>query len=379
MMHASSYACGASAIDVATSCTHTEYGDPFDVLGPAPYFHFSGAHKVGINWLSSSNVVTISSGAGQYTITPQEFSTSSKQVIKVYRPDTGGYYYLEYRAPYGYDAALPSPAVSGIGIRYYPGGTVTTELLDTTPGDGTFSNSYLSDGTSFYDKINNITITQLSHDANGATVSVSYGPQVCNKATPLISVSPLTQTGSAGKTLSYSLSVTNNDSSGCAPTQFTLTGSNLPVGFTSSNGSLSLNPGTSGNATLGITSPSTLTDGSYQITLQAVDSTDASHAAQSQATYVSITDSTPPNVAISSPTNGARIGNTTTINVAASDNIRVSRIDILIDGAKITSTTSSSLSYKWNSRRVSSGTHTITAVAYDGAGNSSKASISVTK
>ena len=379
MMHASSYACGSSAIDVASNCTHTEYGDPFDVLGPAPYFHFSGAHKAGINWLPSSNITTVSSGVGQYTITPQEFSTSSKQVIKVYRPDTGGYYYIEYRAPYGYDASLPAAALSGVGIRYYPGGVVTTELLDTTPGDGTFSNSYLSDGASFYDKINNITITQLSHDSSGATVSVNYGAAICNKTIPTVSVSPLSQTGSSGKTLTYTVSVANKDSSGCGPTQFNIAGANLPAGFITSSGALSLNPGSSGSQTIGVTSSSGTLDGNYVITFQATDSADTTHAGQNQATYISVTDNSAPNVTILSPANGAKIGNTTNISVAATDNIGVSRIDILIDSNKVISTNSSKYTYKWNSRKTSSGTHTITAIAYDAAGNSSKASISVTK
>ena len=91
-------------------------------------------------------------------------------------------------------------------------------------------------------------------------------------------------------------------------------------------------------------------------------------------------DTTVPVVSISAPTNGSTIGNKTNITASASDNSSVTKTEIYIDGIlKTSSTTSGSISYSWNSRKASRGTHTITVKAYDAAGNVGQSSISVTK
>jgi hypothetical protein len=237
----------------------------------------------------------------------------------------------------------------------------------------------LSDGKSFYDQINNITITQVSHSATSAVINVAYGPLTCTKSQPTLSVSPLSQTGSAGKTLNYSLSIKNNDSAGCTTSSFAISGVSLPAGFTASTASVSIAPGATVSAVSGVTSPAGVLDGSYPITLLVADTADATHKVQGQVTYVSITDTVAPTVVINTPANGSTIGNSTNVSVAATDNLSLARIDVLIDGVVTRSSTVSPFSFKWSTRKVTAGTHTIAAIAYDTAGNSSKTSITVTK
>jgi hypothetical protein len=68
-----------------------------------------------------------------------------------------------------------------------------------------------------------------------------------------------------------------------------------------------------------------------------------------------------------------------TIQVTASDNVGVTRVDIYVDGSLKASLTSAPYTTKWNARRADNGPHTITARAYDAKGNMGLASITVNK
>lgn len=82
------------------------------------------------------------------------------------------------------------------------------------------------------------------------------------------------------------------------------------------------------------------------------------------------TDTTPPTTSISSPANGATVSGTVTINATASDNVGVTQMQILIDGAVAASNTNAtSLSFSWNTTTVANGSHTIVSKAFDAAGN----------
>jgi hypothetical protein len=96
-------------------------------------------------------------------------------------------------------------------------------------------------------------------------------------------------------------------------------------------------------------------------------------------TQTAVNDTTPPDVAITSPPNGSKVGTKVTINVSASDNVGVASLKLSIDGRLVASGNSSTLSYTWNTRSASAGTHTIQAQASDAAGNSASAAISVIK
>jgi hypothetical protein len=81
------------------------------------------------------------------------------------------------------------------------------------------------------------------------------------------------------------------------------------------------------------------------------------------------TDATPPAVAITSPAEGATLERVVTVTVEASDNFGVQRVE-LYDGATLLGTVSRvPYSVSWATRTVSNGLHTLTARAYDAAGN----------
>jgi thermitase len=81
-----------------------------------------------------------------------------------------------------------------------------------------------------------------------------------------------------------------------------------------------------------------------------------------------------------SPSAGAKLKSPKdTVSASASDNQRVAKMSLVIDGKEVATTTGSSISYSWNTRRVSSGAHTITVRAWDAAGNPVSQSATVYK
>ena len=74
-------------------------------------------------------------------------------------------------------------------------------------------------------------------------------------------------------------------------------------------------------------------------------------------------DTTAPSVSITSPSNGATVGDTVTVQVSATDNVGVVGRAISIDGGAYTT------SLSWDTTAVADGSHTIRARAWDAAGN----------
>ena len=121
-------------------------------------------------------------------------------------------------------------------------------------------------------------------------------------------------------------------------------------------------------------------DGNYTLFARAYDA--AGNSAQSSNVSVKVVntqDIIAPTVAITSPANGATIGNSVLVSVAASDNVGVIKTELYIDGALKATSTSGSISWSWNARRATAGSHVITSKAYDAAGNVGTASITVKK
>src|SRR5262249_37146435 len=95
----------------------------------------------------------------------------------------------------------------------------------------------------------------------------------------------------------------------------------------------------------------------------------------------SVPDTTPPTVAITTPANGATVsGSAVTVSANASDNVGVVGVQFKLDGNNLGSEdTSAPYSISWNSTTTPNGSHSLTAVARDAAGNSTtSAAITVT-
>ncbi|HTC85109.1 MAG TPA: hypothetical protein VK656_00290 [Candidatus Acidoferrum sp.] len=187
--HASSLTCtsGSSVVALSSSCTYSEYGDPFTVMGSGSTFHNDGEQLGELGWLGTGELKTVVADGGTYSLKPVLGSTpGSAMVLRIARGD-GTSFYLDVRTPYGpyFDTFAPgSPAVGGVMIRLSPdAGTPqsspqNTKLIDTTPETSTFADAALTVGRTLTDPVSHITITTVSLDATGATVQIatSVGP-----------------------------------------------------------------------------------------------------------------------------------------------------------------------------------------------------------
>jgi len=92
-------------------------------------------------------------------------------------------------------------------------------------------------------------------------------------------------------------------------------------------------------------------------------------------------DTIPPTVSITAPANGATVsGTAVTVSATASDNVGVAGVQFKLDGANLgADDTTAPYSVTWNSTTATNGSHTLTEVARDTAGNmATSAGVSVT-
>jgi hypothetical protein len=81
-------------------------------------------------------------------------------------------------------------------------------------------------------------------------------------------------------------------------------------------------------------------------------------------------DTTPPTVSITSPANGDPVSGTITVSANASDNISVAGVRFFVGTVEIgIEDTTAPYQVSWNTNTVANGSHTLTAVARDAAGN----------
>ena len=76
-------------------------------------------------------------------------------------------------------------------------------------------------------------------------------------------------------------------------------------------------------------------------------------------------DTQSPTVAITSPSNGSTVSGITTVTATASDNVRVTRVEFLIDGVVKSTVLSAPYTFAWDTSTAATGTHNLVAQAYD--------------
>jgi type III secretion system FlhB-like substrate exporter len=88
-------------------------------------------------------------------------------------------------------------------------------------------------------------------------------------------------------------------------------------------------------------------------------------------------DTTAPTASFTSPTSGSTVSGIVTATANASDNVGVTKVDLSLDGNLKMTDTTSPYNYSFDSKTLTNGSHTITAKAYDAAGNASTATDTV--
>lgn len=289
LYHARAMDCGTEVI--GSSCSTVEYGDILDMLGaPGMTGHSHAAQKERLGWLNygASPPLTTVQTSGTYFLDPYETVGSNSKALKILRstdPATGisTWYYVEFRQPIGFDSFISGNSNVTTGVLVHtsvdPYGR-DNYLLDMTPATSSFSDAALTVGRSYTDPTTNITIMPVSVSNNEASVSVSFGAPTCAQADPSMTINPsVSQWVSAGSTVSYQVTLTNNDS-GCGSSDFNFH-ANVPVDWSAAFASptVSLAPGTSVTVNLSVTSPSSASDGFYDIGITAVNSANSNYSA----------------------------------------------------------------------------------------------------
>ena len=293
LVHSHSMDCGTVAI--GGTCTTSDYGDPFDVMAGGSVGHMNAFQKERLGWTTPQTITA----SGTYWIGAYEpmGNMYGLKILKSTDPVTGNrsWYYVEHRTVYGFDSFLanfPAQYANVInGVLIHTASDASPEdgyLLDMTPSTDAWYDSGLGAGLSFTDPAAGLTITTISADTTGSWVQVTLTPQSCVPANPTVTVSPgQTQWLRAGATFNYTVTVTNNPSSGCSATNFNLQ-STVPAGWTAAYSApvLNLGSGGSGTSILTVTSPVGTADGSYNVGATATNGSNQGSFGTASATHL---------------------------------------------------------------------------------------------
>ncbi|HVE48229.1 MAG TPA: NEW3 domain-containing protein [Casimicrobiaceae bacterium] len=388
LWHSHSMDCGSEVL-ATSGCSTSDYGDVFDLMGDSYSAHFNAFQKERLGWLNSGvspPLTTLSThpGTTTHSIAPFELSRNTQsRALKIPRGTacaaTNEWLYVEARS--GMSGVLVHKATEGNGNSSY--------LLDMTPWTDSWSDSGLMAGQSFTDSLTGLVIAPLSVGSAGAQINVTFPPSSCTRAAPRVSMSPTgTVWTSAGAAINYAVSVTNQDSCGCAATTYDVAGG-VPSGWSSTNSrTASVGPGASTSTSIVVTSPSSAAAAFYDVAMNAANSTASSMVGSATGT-VSIASGSSITVGAATdrslytlPTKGNGNVNviiTTTVRSAGSP---VSGASVSVDVRDpnnavktLTGTTASngsvSLTYGMRARQAAKGTYTITSRASMGGVNGS--------
>ena len=216
------------------------------------------------------------------------------------------------------------------------------------------------------------TLQALAYDAAGnvgtsSAVSVSVQNIVLDTTAPTVTIT----TPATGSTVSgpVSVNVSAADNVGITKLEWYL------------NGALSGSSSTPSATFMWDTTTSA--NGSYTLKALAYDA--AGNVGSSSVT-VSVNnisqpaDTVAPSVQITSPASGVTLMKNTKIYVSASDDVAVTRVDLFVDGKLLSTSSSATTVFSWNTMKVARGSHTLQALGYDAAGNQgSSAAVTVYK
>jgi hyaluronate lyase len=198
------------------------------------------------------------------------------------------------------------------------------------------------------------TLTAVARDAAGNSTTSAGVTVTVDNAVPTVSVTAPAN-GAFVKGTTVTVSANASDNIGVVGVQFKLDGADLGAEDTSSPYSITWNT-------------TTASDGGHTLTAVARDA--AGNTTTSSSVSVTV-DNAAPTVSITAPPFGPKVsGPAVTVSASAADNIGVVGVQFKLDGANLgAEDTSSPYGVTWNTLSSTDGSHTLTAVARDAAGN----------
>uniref|UniRef100_Q0HQX2 Peptidase M11 gametolysin domain-containing protein n=1 Tax=Shewanella sp. (strain MR-7) TaxID=60481 RepID=Q0HQX2_SHESR len=263
LFHANKKDCGAVTTADSSQCTITEYGDYLSAMsGTNTPKHFNAFHKEQLGWLSGDRIKTVSTDS-RVTLSPVEAEGNFPLLLKIPNgQDTSGnelFYYVEYRQATGFDSSLATEAADMLdGVRLREGASnnaASSYLLDPTPNSSSYDwdDISLAPGQSFEQQ--GVRIDVISSDTASVTLDVVMQNTVtqCIRGNSSLAVQSAVSQLQQGQQGSVDLLLTNNDSSACPDTYYSLT-TQADAGLYASlaNNSVTLAPQTSMHLTLSL-------------------------------------------------------------------------------------------------------------------------------
>src|SRR5207244_4247751 len=210
------------------------------------------------------------------------------------------------------------------------------------------------------------TLTAIARDAAGNTATSSAVSVTVDNAPPVISAVSSASVGSSSATISWATDEASD--------------SQVEYGTTTAYGQVSaLVSALVTSHSVGLSGLSASTVYHYRVkTRDAAGNLAVS--ADFTFTTVAPPDTTPPTVSITAPAAGSTVSGTVTVSASATDNVGVVGVQFKLDGANLgAEVTAAPYSLSWNTTLVASGSHSLTAMARDAAGNTAPAgAVSVT-
>jgi hypothetical protein len=198
--------------------------------------------------------------------------------------------------------------------------------------------------------------------AGNASTSAAVPVTVSNVDSTPPTVSMTAPAGNAALRQTITVSATAADNVAVAGVQFYLDGNPLGAEDTASPYSLSWDT-------------TTVSDGGHTLSAVAWDTSGNRSIAPDPTVTVTV-DNTVPAVSITAPAGGSTVSGTTAVTATASDNVGVVSIQFQIDGANLGSTiTAAPYTVTWDTTTVGNGSHQLTAVAKDAAGNTTTSAV----
>jgi alpha-tubulin suppressor-like RCC1 family protein len=256
-------------------------------------------------------------------------------------------------------SANASDNIGVVGVQFKRDGVNIGAEDTTSPYSISWNTTTVANGSH--------TITAVARDAAGnSTTSSARSVTVSNSTSDTTNPTVSLTAPAAGATVSGTVTVSANasDNIGVVGVQFKRDGVNIGAEDTTSPYAISWNTTTTAN-------------GSHAITAVARDAAGNSTTSSARSVTVSnsTSDTTNPTVSLTAPAAGATVSTTVTVSANASDNVGVVGVQFKRDGVNIgAEDTTSPYSISWNTTTVANGSHTITAVARDAAGNSTTSS-----
>jgi hypothetical protein len=180
LRHATSQACTDAAgarVTLSATCTKSEYGNPYDVMGSGPR-QTNVVNKARGRWLAGPNIKDITA-TGTYDLLPAELPSNDVQMLRIGR-NADEAFYIEYRQPLGvFDGDFPAndPAVNGVILLIGAASatSMSANMLDANPQTTTFVDAPLGVGQTFEDPLGNVRITLAERTPQVAKVRVEMG------------------------------------------------------------------------------------------------------------------------------------------------------------------------------------------------------------